>query len=86
MNKLSLIFAYTKNGLVWSHDKELSLEVDAIDWNSQKKQKKKNKKTSNYMIMKWRKIKYKLHIVWVHHHCLVVNSNGDELNLKLCSN
>ena len=44
MNKLSLIFAYTKNGFVWSHDKELSLEVDAIDWNSQKKQKKKKQK------------------------------------------
>ena len=81
MNKLSLISVYTKNWLVKSNDKELSLEVDVIDWNSLKK-----KKTSNYMIMKWRKIKYKLHIVWVHHHCLVVNSNGDELNLKLCSN
>ena len=81
MNKLSLISVYTKNWLVKSNDKELSLEVDVIDWNSLKK-----KKTSNYMIMKWRKIKYKLHMVWVHHHCLVVNSNGDELNLKLCSN
>ena len=81
MNKLSLIFVYTKNWLVKSNDKELSLEVDVIDWNSLKK-----KKNSNYMIMKWRKIKYKLHMVWVHHHCLVVNSNGDELNLKLCSN
>ena len=49
MNKLSLIFAYTKNGLVWSHDKELSLEVDAIDWNSQKKQKKK-KKQKNFKL------------------------------------
>ena len=40
MNKLSLISVYTKNWLVKSNDKELSLEVDVIDWNSLKKKKK----------------------------------------------